>query len=300
MIRLEPSGDAIRASAPAKLNLFLEILGRRPDGYHELETLMVAIDLHDTLSFAPDPSGRITLQCDDPALPTGSDNLVVRAAERLRAEAGAPLGVRITLSKAIPAQAGLAGGSSDAATTLLALDRLWNLQTPPDRLDALAGDVGSDVAFFLHGPAALCRGRGERVEPLDLPVALHCVVICPPIGLSTPEVYRHVVVPAEPRSPEPVLRALEAGDRAALGRALFNRLQEPAERLRPELARVRDALATLSPYLDGHLMSGSGSAYFGLARDLAAAQSAAQQLESLGLGQVRVVMCGPRDLSSPA
>ncbi len=121
----------VEVLAPAKLNLFLEVLGRRPDGYHEIESLMVAVSLYDTLTFTDDPSGEISLRCNDPALPVGSDNLVVKAAERLKASAGSLRGARIVLEKAIPAQAGLAGGSSDAAATLVALDRLWDLQTPP-------------------------------------------------------------------------------------------------------------------------------------------------------------------------
>ncbi|MBV8077309.1 MAG: 4-(cytidine 5'-diphospho)-2-C-methyl-D-erythritol kinase, partial [Planctomycetaceae bacterium] len=166
---VRPTAEGVEVLAPAKLNLFLEILGRRDDSYHEVESLMVAVDLYDTLTFVEDPSGAITLRCDDPTLPTGRDNLVVRAAERLREASGCPRGAAIALRKAIPAQAGLAGGSSDAAATLQALDRLWDLRTPPGRMDALAGALGSDVAFFRRGPAAVCRGRGERVEAVALP-----------------------------------------------------------------------------------------------------------------------------------
>src|SRR5262249_52421938 len=154
------------------------------------------------------------LRCDDPTLPTGRDNLVVRAAERIRAVSGCPLGATIELSKAIPAQAGLAGGSSDAAATLVALGGLWNLHLPPHHLDALAGEIGSDVAFFRHAPAALCRGRGERVESLSMAQPLHFVLVCPPVGLSTAEVYRHLgalPLPQEPpRAIEPVVMALRA------------------------------------------------------------------------------------------
>jgi 4-diphosphocytidyl-2-C-methyl-D-erythritol kinase len=295
---VRPVADGVEVLAPAKLNLFLEILGRRPDGYHELESLMVAVDLHDTLRFAVDPSGAITLRCDDPTLPTGRENLVVRAAERLKAESGCPLGATIELTKAIPAQAGLAGGSSDAAATLVALDRLWDLRLPPGRLDALAGEIGSDVAFFRHAPAAVCRGRGERVESLSLSRALHFVLVCPPIGLSTADVYRNLRPPERPRPIGPVVRALVAGRPDALGRSLFNRLQPVAERLQPALERVRDELARLGPSLDGHLMSGSGSAYFGLVRDRDAADDAARRLETLGLGRVRVVTCGPRAVNA--
>jgi 4-diphosphocytidyl-2-C-methyl-D-erythritol kinase len=295
---VRPVADGVEVLAPAKLNLFLEILGRRPDGYHELESLMVAVDLHDTLHFAADPSGAITLRCDDPTLPTGRENLVVRAAERLKVASGCPLGATIELSKAIPAQAGLAGGSSDAAATLVALDRLWDVRLPPDRLDALAGEIGSDVAFFRHAPAAVCRGRGERVEALSLSRTLHFVLVCPPIGLSTADVYRNLTPPERPRPIGPIVEALVAGRPDALGRSLFNRLQPVAERLQPALARVRDELACLGPSLDGHLMSGSGSAYFGLGRDRDAADDAARRLETLGLGRVRVVTCGPRAVNA--
>lgn len=280
--------------APAKLNLFLEILGRRPDGYHEIETLMVAVNLHDRLTFTDDGSGAVSLRCDDPTLPLGADNLVVKAAERLKAATGCPRGVRIELFKAIPAQAGLAGGSSDAAATLAALDRLWELRTPAARLDELAGSVGSDVSFFLHAPAAVCRGRGERVEEVSLGRALHFVLVCPPVGLSTADVYRQLTPPERPRPVGPVLEALAREGTATLGRSLFNRLQPTAETLRPALSRVRDALAGLLPsHLDGQLMSGSGSAYFGLARDRSAADDAARRLDAPGLGSVRVVTCGP-------
>jgi 4-diphosphocytidyl-2-C-methyl-D-erythritol kinase len=284
----------VEALAPAKLNLFLEILGKRPDGYHEVETLMVAVDLHDRLSFTDDPSGAVTLWCDDPALPTGSDNLVVKAAERLKAATGCPRGARVGLCKAIPAEAGLAGGSTDAAAALVALDRLWGLRTPPDRLEQLAGEIGSDVAFFMRAPAAVCRGRGERVEAVPLRRRWCFVLVCPPTGLSTADVYRHLTPPERPRPVGPTRDALDQDGPAALGRSLFNRLQPVAEALRPALVRVREALADLCPsHLDGHLMSGSGSAYFGLARDRAAADDAATRLETLGLGRVRVVTCGP-------
>jgi 4-diphosphocytidyl-2-C-methyl-D-erythritol kinase len=287
--------------APAKLNLFLEVLGKRPDGYHELETLMVTVNLCDTLAFRDDPSGRLTLVCSDPRLPTGPENLVVRAAELLRGTvSGPPPGAAIELTKEVPAEAGLGGGSSDAATTLLALDRLWNLQTPPSRLEALAGELGSDVPFFLHPPAAVCRGRGERVEPISLPRDLHFVLVCPPIGSSTAAVYRHVVVPDQPRSVRPVLDALD--DPSALGPALFNRLEPIARERAPGLEAVRNALHELHTgpgLLAGHLMSGSGSAFFGLARDAEAARTAVAHLAAKGLGQVHHVVATDLE-TSPA
>jgi 4-diphosphocytidyl-2-C-methyl-D-erythritol kinase len=290
---VRPVAGGVEVLAPAKLNLFLEVLGRRPDGYHEIETLMVAVDLFDTLTVVDDPEGGITLRCDDPALPTGPDNLVVRAAERLKAKVGSPRGAAIALQKAIPTQAGLAGGSSDAAATLVALDRLWELGSPPGLMDELAGEIGSDVAFFRHAPAAVCRGRGEQVEAVRLPGPFHFVLVCPPVGVSTADVYAHLTPPERPRPIGEALEALALGGPEALGRSLFNRLQPVAEALRPELVRVRDALAETGPTLVGHGMSGSGAAYYGLARDRGAADDAARHLESLGLGRVRVVSCGP-------
>ena len=280
--------------APAKLNLFLEVLGRRTDGYHDIESLMVTVDdLNDVLSVSDDPSGQITLRCDDPTLPTGRREPGGQVRPRPSARSRAcGRGASIDLLKAIPAQAGLAGGSSDAAATLKALDLLWDLKTPPDRLDAVAATIGSDVAFFLHGPAAVCRGRGERVEPFPIRRSLAFVLVCPPLGVATADVYRRLTPPDRPRPIVPFLEALSGGDTREIGRCLFNRLQPVAETLCPALTEVRDALADC-PSLDGHQMSGSGSAYFGLAGSTDAADDAAARLATLGLGRVRVVTSRP-------
>lgn len=293
--------DGWEIIAPAKLNLFLEILGRRPDGFHDIESLMVATDLHDVIHVEEDPTGAISLECDDPSLPTDSSNLVVRAALAIKRESGVQQGVKIRLAKAIPAQAGLAGGSSDAASTLFALNLLWDLNLPGEILDQLAAGIGSDVAFFRQAPAAVCRGRGELVEPiaLDPNFRLWFVLVCPPVGLETAKVYGRLREESPPVSEtrvviEPMLEAFSRGEPAAIGACLFNRLQPTAESLAPELLRVRDALAQRIPsQLCGSLMSGSGSAYFGLGRDRDAAMDAAHALSSLDLGRVRVVTCGP-------
>ncbi len=292
-MKVRSVAGGVEVLAPAKLNLFLEVLGRRPDGYHEIETVMVAISLCDTLTIQDEPTGVLRLRCNDPTLPVGAENLVIRAADRLREATGCRRGADIELIKAIPAQAGLAGGSSDAAATLAGLDQLWGLGLAPEQKDALAAEVGSDVPFFNHLPAAVCRGRGERVEPVSLDREYHFVLICPPLGVSTADVYRRVVPPEEPRAAGEILAALERGETTELGRSLFNRLQPVAEAIRPELIRVRDALADLGPLLDGSAMSGSGSAYYGLCRDRTAARHAAEVLQPLGLGWVRVVTCGP-------
>ena len=203
---------------------------------------MVTVNLYDTLTVTELDSGAIVLECDDASLPTGSNNLVVKAAERLKAATGCARGTRISLTKVIPWQAGLAGGSSDAAATLAALDRIWDLGMPANRLDAVAGEIGSDVVFFLHAPAAICRGRGEHVETVTIRQPLHFVLVAPTIGLSTAEVYRNLRPPETPRRIGPVCVLAHEGT-AALGRSLFNRLQPVAEGLRPDLVRVRDALA---------------------------------------------------------
>lgn len=257
-------GPVVRVWAPAKVNLFLEVLGRRPDGYHELATLMVAVSLYDTLEFTERPPGAVRLACDQPALSSGPDNLVCRAAEAVRRRAGVPNGVDIRLRKRIPLAAGLAGGSSDAAATLAGLNALWRLGWGQNELAEVGAELGSDVPFFFSTPAAWCTGRGERVEPIALGRPLDFVLVCPPVGLSTAQVFGRVTVPSPPVSGDGVRRAAEAGDVEALGRLLHNRLQGPAEGLRPAVKEAHARLAALGPA--GVLMSGSGSTVFALCR----------------------------------
>lgn len=264
-----PAGpDALVIAAPAKLNLFLEVRGKRPDGYHELETLMAAVDLFDTLELRPAAGGDIRLECDRPGLPTGPDNLVYKAAQKLRQRAGRPgLGAAVRLTKRIPTQAGLAGGSSDAAAALVGLNRVWGLGLSKEELAEVAAAVGSDVAFFLDLPAAWCTGRGEVVTPEPAGRALDVVLVCPPVGLATADVFRRVSVPASPIDGGAARAAFRSGDVTALGRALFNRLQGPAFALAPLVKTVYSRLTSLSPA--GCLMSGSGSAVFAVCRDRA-------------------------------
>ena len=262
-----PSGKhSLVVAAPAKINLFLEIRGKRPDGYHDLESLMVAVNLFDTLELTARCDGAIELSCDPPGLSTGPDNLVYKAAERLRSRANREeLGAAIHLTKRIPMQAGLAGGSSDAAATILGLNQLWNLNLSYSELAAVAAEVGSDVAFFLALPAGWCTGRGELVSPEASSRSFDVVLVCPPVGLSTVEVYRALQVPSVPVDGIAARAAFRAGDPDALGAALFNRLQPPAVHLAPAVETVYRRLAGLKPA--GCLMSGSGSAVFALCRD---------------------------------
>jgi 4-diphosphocytidyl-2-C-methyl-D-erythritol kinase len=269
-----PAGpDARLTWAPAKVNLFLEVLGRRPDGYHEVETLILAVDLFDTLEVRDDPSGDLTLVCDPPGPPAGPGNLVYKAADALRRAVGVDRGAAVRLTKRIPTEAGLGGGSSDAAAAIAALDQVWQLGLPRDRLLTVAAEVGSDVGFFLSPPAGWCTGRGERVEPEPVGRPLDLVVVKPPVGLPTAAVYRRVTVPERPRSGEAARAALRAGEPESVAEALFNRLQAAAFDAAPEVERVYRRLSGCGPL--GCLLSGSGSAVFAVCRDRADAASVA-------------------------
>lgn len=259
---------AVHVHAPAKINLFLEVIGKRPDGYHQIETLILSVALYDEITLRADDGGSLTLACDDPALSAGPDNLVLKAARLLRERAGCAKGAAIHLRKQIPWAAGLGGGSSDAAATLAGLNELWELALPADRLAALGAELGSDVPFFFHTPAAICRGRGEEVTPVAAGRALDIVLLKPEAGLNTAEVYRESGADrfgAGARNPAAAVEALAAGDVEKLGRSLYNRLQGPAGRLCPAVGELYRQLTAAG--VPGCLMSGSGSSVFALCRD---------------------------------
>ncbi|HVX15016.1 MAG TPA: 4-(cytidine 5'-diphospho)-2-C-methyl-D-erythritol kinase [Pirellulales bacterium] len=295
------STDAgLEVLAPAKLNLFLEVLGKRSDGFHEIETLMYPIGLYDTLVFRDEPAGDVRLTCQthgQPAstgpvaaseqLPAGSDNLVVRAVELVRRRYGVARGADLLLIKRIPMAAGLAGGSSDAAAALFAANRVWRLNRSRDELCGLAAELGSDIPFFLYGGPAVCRGRGEIIEPVGGVGALYFVVAKPPAGLSTADVYRACRAPNEPRRVGRLLDALRRGEVAAGAASLHNALQAAAESLSPWIARLAREFGRLD-FL-GHRMSGSGTSYFGLCRHAGHARRLATCLRARGVGRVYAV-----------
>jgi len=255
---------------PAKLNLFLEVLGRRPDGYHDLATVMVPIDLADTIEVRE--ARRFTLEVEGADLPgVNTVALAWRAVRRRRRVPGA----RVRLVKRIPAGSGLGGGSSDAAAAIVALDRLFDLGLD---LDAAAAEVGSDVNFFLQRGPALCTGRGEAVAPLAAPRRIHAVVVWPGFPLSTADVYRRMreFLTPHPRDVRDFLNRYASGGVKDLGRALFNRLEAPAFAIRPELAALRRRLLRF-PF-EGVRMSGSGSAVFGLCASRAEAARLARRI----------------------
>jgi 4-diphosphocytidyl-2-C-methyl-D-erythritol kinase len=269
---------AVVIHTPAKVNLFLEVLARRADGYHDLATLMVPVGLYDTLEFREAPAGSLELWCDAPSLSTGPDNLVTRAAVLLRQHGGRSVGASIRLWKRIPMQAGLAGGSSDAAATLIGLNALWRLGLGRGELAVLGAALGSDVPFFLAGSAAWCTGRGEQVERIPLARPLDFVLASPAVGLSTADVFRNVTVPADPLDGTELRQAALAGNVEELGRRLFNRLQPVAERLCPPVGDLHRRLIDLHPA--GCLMTGSGTTVFALCRDAGEALRIARGLRS--------------------
>jgi 4-diphosphocytidyl-2-C-methyl-D-erythritol kinase len=273
---IEQYADRVTVRAPAKVNLFLEVLAKRADGYHEIATLMVAVTLHDTLVFKEETSGNVLLQCNRPDLSTGPENLVCRAALLLRQRSGCTHGASIDLQKSIPLAAGLAGGSSDAAAALAGLNRLWRLGLTTPELVELSAELGSDVAFFFSTPAAWCTGRGEQVTPLPLGKPLTFVLVCPPVGLATADVYRQVTIPDQPETGAAIRRAVVRGEVEEIGRRLHNRLQFAAERICPQVAHYWEVLQGLGPA--GQAMSGSGSALFALCRSQAEARRIARAL----------------------
>jgi len=298
-MHIHRSGAELVLQAPAKLNLSFEVLAKRDDGYHEIETLMCPVGLYDTLCFREGPRNQLKLTCQrvhgasgptglrGEVLPEGRENLVLRAVDLLRQQAGVDCGATLRLVKRIPIAAGLGGGSSDAAAALLAANQGWGLGRSLEELAQVSAQLGSDVPFFLVGSAAICRGRGERVEPVAIPAAMHFVVVYPPEGLSTAAVYNVCRPASRPRTLAPLLEALARGDIRQIGRLLFNRLQPAAEKLSPWIARLRGHLAREDCL--GHGMSGSGTSYFGLCRHARHARRVARRLQANGLGSVFAV-----------
>lgn len=288
------SAERVTVQAPAKLNLFFEVLGKRPDGYHEIEMLVAPVGLYDTLCFQSQDREEIRFTCQKasgawaaqgewlPDVPEGPENLVVRAVELLRSRAGIERGAWIHLVKRIPAAAGLGGGSSDAAAALWAANLAWQLGWSSDALGRLGAELGSDVPLFFTGAAAICRGRGERVEAVPEIPSLDYVIVRPPAGLSTAAVYRACRPASQPRRMEPLLEALRSGNLGEAGRWLFNRLEPAAESLSPWIERLRRELARLD--CPGFQMSGSGTCCFALCRHAGHARHVAARLRARSVG----------------
>lgn len=250
-------------SAAAKVNLALEILGRRPDGYHELATVMQTVDLSDRLVL--EEADGLDLVATTPGIPTDRTNLAWRAAEALREASGVGRGARITLDKRIPVAAGLGGGSADAAAVLLGLDRLWGLRWPRQRLAEVAATLGMDVPFFLRGGAALATGRGEALTPLA-GGRLALVLVNPQFPVRTAEAYARVTpaMYSDGSRARQMVEALGRGRAELVAASLYNGLEAAVRPVYPEIERLKAALLAAGAL--GAAMSGSGPTVFGIAR----------------------------------
>jgi 4-diphosphocytidyl-2-C-methyl-D-erythritol kinase len=258
----------LRVQAFAKINLTLRINGVRRDGYHDLTTTYQTIALHDTLTFAP-VRGEFGLRCTEPSCPSDSSNLVWRAAEevwRAAGRRGPPRGVRVRLHKRIPQQAGLGGGSSDAAAAIRGLTAFWRLRMSRARAARIAASLGADVPFFLHGGTAVGRGRGDRVRLVDDRPACWVVLLIPGFGVSTREAYGWWDQDV----------AGSVGGPAPAAGAAVNDLERPVAARRPEIARLVRGLAAAGARQAA--MTGSGSTVFGLFATGRAARLAARAL----------------------
>jgi 4-diphosphocytidyl-2-C-methyl-D-erythritol kinase len=276
--------------APAKINLYLEVLGRRADGYHELDTIMTSVSLCDRLVFQPRQDAEIRLHLSvDPNFQDASSlnhresNLVVRALQAVREHQGHQYGMDVYLHKVIPLQAGLGGGSSDAAAALVAGWTLWSGAWNPDPVAQLASQLGSDVNFFLQGNVgrrwlARCRGRGEKVEPLVNSLDLWTVIAKPPIACSTPAIFSRLTLSNEMTSIAGSLVAIEQGDLQQLGDSLFNRLAGAASQAAPDLNEQHILFANQDVL--GHAMTGSGSARFALCRSSVHARAVSNRVHA--------------------
>jgi 4-diphosphocytidyl-2-C-methyl-D-erythritol kinase len=260
------SEERLTLPAFAKINLGLRVRGRRPDGYHEIETVFQTVTLQDKLTFETSRDGdRLELVCTDPEIPTGESNLVMRAALALRSRCKVARGARITLEKRIPAGGGLGGGSSDAAVTLVALAHLWGIETSKAELAEIGASLGADVPFFLTGGTALGTGTGAEITPLEDAPEMHLVVVTPGVRVSTAEAYKALGAPALTKDEGVVnLSVSRAGAEfsGSLREVTANDFEAVVARLEPETGRAREAL--LGAGARRAMLSGSGSSVFGV------------------------------------
>jgi len=292
--RCAGAGGAVLWRAAAKLNLSLRVLGRRADGFHDLDSVVARITLYDDLTVTPRADGRIRLECTGADCGPAEENLVVRAARLVAG--GKAYGADIRLGKRIPPGAGLGGGSSDAATGLLALNELWGVGAGDERLGRWAGELGSDVALFLSGPAVRMRGRGLRLDPLTMP-PFHAIVTMPDIHCPTGQVYAaHDAAPPAPSAAgERWRRMVDSGAMegppSAWREGLVNDLAAAAVRVRPALAEVIDRLRE-GLGVPVHV-TGSGSAVFALFDTAREALSAAAGIPREWRSRSRVAGLNP-------
>ena len=275
----------LEKKSPAKVNLLLNILGRRPDGFHELETVMQPVNVCDELVFERAGSG-VQLTCSTPELPADSKNLVYRAATSFLDAANISDGVRIHLQKNLPLAAGLGGGSGNAATTLLALNELFGRPLSPGTLHGLAAALGSDIPFFLYGKPALATGRGEKIQTLEHFPALAgrvFLLIHPGFGISTPWAYQNLArfpgaLNGGAGRTAALVAKLQTDGLPAAATGFYNSLEAPAFEKFPVLPLYQEFLRENGALVA--LMSGSGSTTFAIAENISAAESLAEKFKS--------------------
>ena len=255
----------ISCKAPCKVNVSLRVLGKRPDGFHEVDTVMVPLELCDVLEFSPADS--LEMSCDAPGVPLDETNLVMKAGRLMERELGRPMRWHVHLVKNVPHGAGLGGGSSDAACVLCALNELEHGGLSPEHLAELAGEIGSDVGFFIYGAACRCTGRGEKVEPLPewREWQPRVVLLKPSFGVSTPDAYRRWAGSRE-------LPGIPYGEQPVDGHVLVNDLERPVFEKHLFLAEMKRWLLE-RPGVRGAMMSGSGSTMFAVMEDAEAART---------------------------
>ncbi|SFA49465.1 4-diphosphocytidyl-2-C-methyl-D-erythritol kinase [Parageobacillus thermantarcticus] len=253
----------VLVKAPAKINLSLDVLHKRPDGYHEVKMVMTTIDLADRIELIPRSDDAIQIISQNRFVPDDDRNLAYQAAKVLKDTFGIKQGVAISITKNIPVAAGLAGGSSDAAATLRGLNKLWRLGLTLDELAELGAQIGSDVPFCVYGGTAVATGRGEKIMPIASPPPCWVILAKPSIGVSTAEVYRNLKLD-EIRHPDVdgMVEAIESQDYAAICKLVGNVLEEVTLKMHPEVAHIKEQMKRFGA--DAALMSGSGPTVFGL------------------------------------
>jgi 4-diphosphocytidyl-2-C-methyl-D-erythritol kinase len=258
--------------APAKINLSLDVLHKRADGFHEVEMIMTMVDLSDRVTLTLLEEDRILISSQVGSIPLDEKNIAFQAAKRLKQAYGVKAGVHVHIEKHIPVAAGLAGGSSDCAATLRGLNRLWNLNLSTEDLLEHGAALGSDVPFCITGGTALATGRGEKLTPIAAPPSCWVVIAKPPINVSTQDVYRRLKADEIEQHPSipAMMQAIDAQDYTGVCAAMGNVLEAVTLPMVPDVAHIKDVMLKLGA--DAAMMSGSGPTVFGLADKEAKAQ----------------------------
>ena len=277
--------DFVEKKAYAKINLGLDVLRRREDGYHEVKMIMQTVDIWDRLTFCASGEPGVELSVGDAALPTGEDNLIYRAAELLIKEKNIKKGVKITLEKNIPVAAGMAGGSTDAAAVFHGLNELFDLSMSLEDMKKLGVRIGADVPYCIMGGTAISEGLGERLTPLPAPPSCILVVAKPDIDVSTKFVYQNLQVDGLKVHPDidGMIKAIKAGDMSGITERMENVLETVTIREYPVIDKIKEQMKTEGA--ENALMSGSGPTVFGIFAERETAQKVADQIRRQELAQ---------------